>query len=159
MVSGGAALVVGKAVLLANCCRSFVVDTGPTDSKPILFKSVRYCRRSFCWYGPLEKIVEYFDRGWRPWRRSPDYVISFTWHRFADPDLGFVLFLYNHVNHRAECAVREGEARQDRLHQVVYLEPKPTHRDMHSGLSASTAGMHLNESDPAVRRLLSATAD
>ena len=93
MVATITALVVGKAVLLANAMpflRRF--DTAPMI-QPILFKTVVYWAVVFM-VRFLEKLVEYLFAG-GSLRAIPEYVAShFTWHRFAAIQIWiFVLFL------------------------------------------------------------------
>jgi hypothetical protein len=101
-----AALVVGKAVLVANALpflRRF--DTAPLI-RPVLFKTIVYWAVVFI-VRFLEKLVEYFFAGGTV-ARIPEYVTThFTWHRFAAIQIWiFVLFLiYTSV---AELNVRLG---------------------------------------------------
>jgi hypothetical protein len=93
MVATLAALVVGKAVLLANVTpflRRF--DTAPMI-QPVLFKTIVYWAVVFL-VRFLEKLVEYLFAG-RTLSRIPEYVAThFTWHRFAAIQIWiFVLFL------------------------------------------------------------------
>jgi hypothetical protein len=82
MVVIGAALVVGKAVLVANALpisRRF--DRAPLI-QPILFKTVIYFLVVFL-VRFLEKLAEYLLGGGTV-AGIPDYVSThFTWHRFA----------------------------------------------------------------------------
>jgi hypothetical protein len=93
MIATTAALVVGKAVLVANALpflRRF--DTAPLI-QPILFKTVVY-------WGVvlvvrfLEQLLEYWFGGGTV-GGVPQYVmVHFTWHRFAAIQIWiFVLFL------------------------------------------------------------------
>lgn len=93
MVATMAALVVGKAVLVANVTpflRRF--DTAPMI-QPVLFKTVVYWAVVFL-VRFLEKLVEYFVAGGTI-SGIPEYVVThFTWHRFAAIQIWiFVLFL------------------------------------------------------------------
>ena len=93
MIATTAALVVGKAVLLANALpflRRF--DRAPLY-QPILFKAVLYFIAVFL-IRVLEKIVEYLIDG-GTLGGIPEYVREhFTWHRFAAIQIWiFVLFL------------------------------------------------------------------
>jgi hypothetical protein len=93
MVATAAALVVGKAVLVANAMpflRRF--DAAPMI-RPVLFKTVVYCLVVFL-VRVLEKLVEYWLGGGTI-LGIPDYVTQhFTWHRFAAIQIWiFVLFL------------------------------------------------------------------
>jgi hypothetical protein len=88
-----AALVVGKAVLVANAMpflRRF--DTAPLI-RPVLFKTIVYWSVVFL-VRFLEKLVEYFLSG-GSFSGIPGYVTThFTWHRFAAIQIWiFVLFL------------------------------------------------------------------
>jgi hypothetical protein len=87
------ALVVGKAVLVANSMpllRRF--DRAPLI-QPILFKTILYFAVVFI-VRFLEKVIEYWSGG-GTWAGIPDYVADhFTWHRFAAIQIWlFVLFL------------------------------------------------------------------
>jgi len=93
MVAIGAALLVGKAVLVANMLpflRRF--DTAPLF-RPILFKAVVYTLAVLL-VRFLEKLIEYWLGG-GSFGGFPNYIVShFTWHRFAAVQLWiFVLFL------------------------------------------------------------------
>jgi hypothetical protein len=93
MVAIGAALVVGKAVLLANklpFLRRF--DTAPLF-RPILFKTVVYTLVVLV-IRFLERLIEYLFSG-GSFAGLPDHVAThFTWHRFVAIQLWiFVLFL------------------------------------------------------------------
>jgi hypothetical protein len=102
-----AALVVGKAVLVANAMpflRRF--DTAPMF-QTVLFKSIVYWAVVFV-VRFLEKLVEYFLAG-GSLAGIPEYVAThFTWHRFAAVQIWiFVLFLiYRSV---AELNARFGD--------------------------------------------------
>jgi hypothetical protein len=87
------ALVVGKAVLVANALpflRRF--DNAPLI-RPVLFKTIVYWAVVFL-VRFLEKLIEYFFAG-GSFSGIPVYVAShFTWHRFAAIQIWiFVLFL------------------------------------------------------------------
>jgi hypothetical protein len=93
MVATTAALVVGKAVLVANATpflRRF--DTAPLI-QPVLFKTIVYWAVVFV-VRFLEKLVEYLFVG-GTLGEIPEYVAThFTWHRFAAIQIWiFVLFL------------------------------------------------------------------
>jgi hypothetical protein len=88
-----AALVVGKAVLVANAMpflRRF--DTAPLI-RPVLFKTIVYWSVVFL-VRFLEKLIEYFLSG-GTLGGIPGYLAThFTWHRFAAIQIWiFVLFL------------------------------------------------------------------
>jgi hypothetical protein len=93
MVATVTALVVGKAVLVANAMpflRRF--DTAPMI-QPVLFKTIVYWATVFL-VRFLEKLVEYLFAG-GTLSAIPEYVAThFTWHRFAAIQIWiFVLFL------------------------------------------------------------------
>ena len=93
LVATGAALVVGKAVLLANLfpfVRRF--DTAPLI-RPILFKTVFYTIVVFL-VRCLEKFLEYWFGGGTI-AGVPDYIAHhFSWHWHAAVQIWiFVLFL------------------------------------------------------------------
>jgi hypothetical protein len=93
VVATMAALVVGKAVLVANALpflRRF--DNAPLI-RPVLFKTIVYWAVVFL-VRFLEKLIEYFFAG-GSLSGIPEYVAShFTWHRFAAIQIWiFVLFL------------------------------------------------------------------
>ena len=107
MVATMAALVVGKAVLVANVTpflRRF--DSAPMI-RPVLFKTIVYWAVVFL-VRFLEKLVEYLFAG-GTLSAIPEYVAThFTWHRFAAIQIWiFVLFLvYTSV---AELNARLGD--------------------------------------------------
>jgi hypothetical protein len=113
LVATGAALVVGKAVLLANVLpfiRRF--DTAPLI-QPILFKTVVYTFVVFL-VRCLEKIVEYWFGGGTI-AGIPDYVANhFSWHFHAAVQIWiFVLFfIYTSVT---ELDVRLGQGELARI--------------------------------------------
>jgi hypothetical protein len=93
VVATMAALVVGKAVLVANALpflRRF--DNAPLI-RPVLFKTIVYWVVVFL-VRFLEKLIEYFFAG-GSLSGIPEYVAShFSWHRFAAIQIWiFVLFL------------------------------------------------------------------
>ena len=93
LVATMAALVVGKAVLVADALpflRRF--DNAPLI-RPVLFKTIVYWAMVFL-VRFLEKLVEYLFAGGTI-RGIPEYVTThFTWHRFAAIQIWiFVLFL------------------------------------------------------------------
>ena len=93
MVATMAALVVGKAVLVANAMPFLGrFDTAPMI-RPILFKTIVYWAVVFL-VRFLEKLVEYLFAG-GTLSAIPEYVAThFTWHRFAAIQIWiFVLFL------------------------------------------------------------------
>jgi hypothetical protein len=93
LVATGSALVVGKAVLLANALpflRRF--DRAPLI-QPIMFKTCIYFAVVFV-VRFLEKIIEYWSGG-GTLAGIPEYVAEhFSWHRFAAVQIWiFILFL------------------------------------------------------------------
>jgi len=93
MIATMAALVVGKAVLVANATpflRRF--DTGPMI-QPVLFKTTVYWSVVFL-FRFFEKLAEYFLAG-GTLGEIPEYVTTrFSWHRFAAIQIWiFILFL------------------------------------------------------------------
>jgi len=93
MVATMAALVVGKAVLVANVTpflRRF--DTAPMI-QPVLFKTIVYWAVVFL-VRFLEKLIEYFLTG-GSLSGIPEHVAAhFSWHRFVAIQIWiFVLFL------------------------------------------------------------------
>ena len=93
MVATAAALLVGKAVLLAKLLPFFRRFDDAPLIRPILFQTAVYCAVVFL-ARLLEKIVEYFVGGGSI-NGVPDYLATrFTWHRFAAIQIWiFVLFL------------------------------------------------------------------
>jgi hypothetical protein len=87
------ALVVGKAVLLANGVPFFRrFDTAPIV-QPILFKTIIYCVVVFL-VRILEHLVKYFLAG-GAFSGIPDYIANhFSWNRFIAIQIWiFILFL------------------------------------------------------------------
>jgi hypothetical protein len=104
MLATGAALVVGKAVLVANAMRSIRhYDRAPL-MRPILYKSVFYWAVVF-----VARLLEHWIRFWLVEHHPlgtflPQMVSTFDWHRFIAIQLWiFVLFLIyetaNELNH------------------------------------------------------------
>jgi hypothetical protein len=93
MVATAAALVVGKAVLVANFLQFLRRYNSVPLIRPILFKTIVYTLVVFL-VRFLERIIEYAVGGGTI-SGFPDYVIMhFTWHRFAANQLWIVvLFL------------------------------------------------------------------
>jgi hypothetical protein len=113
MVATAAALVVGKAVLLANMLpflRRF--DTAPLI-RPIVFKTIVYAAVVFL-VRILEKIVEYWFGGGTI-AGIPDYVAHhFSWHFHAAVQIWiFVLFFI--YTSAAELDARLGRSELARL--------------------------------------------
>jgi hypothetical protein len=119
-VATTAALVVGKAVLLANVLpfvRRF--DTAPLI-RPILFKTVIYTVVVFLvWV--LEKIVEYWFGGGTI-GGLPDYVANhFSWHWHAAVQIWiFVLFLIYTSVTELDARLGHGE-----LTRILFSHRKP----------------------------------
>jgi hypothetical protein len=107
-----AALVVGKAVLVANAMpflRRF--DRAPLI-RPVLFKTLVYWLVVFA-VRFLEKLIEYFTQGGRLSGIS-DYVVThFGWHRFAAIQIWiFVLFLTYTSVAELNASLGDGELRK-----------------------------------------------
>ncbi len=112
MVATMAAVVVGKAVLVANATpflRRF--DSAPLI-RPVLFKTFVYWSVVFL-VRFLEKLVEYFFTG-GTLREIPEYLSNhFTWHRFAAIQIWiFVLFLIYTSVGELNARLGEGELRK-----------------------------------------------
>ena len=112
MVATATALVVGKAVLVANAIpllRRF--DTAPMI-QPILFKTTVYWAVVFL-VRFLEKLVEYLFAG-GTFGGIPKYVTThFTWHRFAAIQIWiFVLFLIYTSVSELNALLGNGELRK-----------------------------------------------
>jgi hypothetical protein len=104
-----AALLVGKAVLVANALPFFRrFDTAPLI-RPILFKTVIYwlvvASLRF-----LEKVIEYWTGGGR-FSGIPEYVaVHFPWHRFLAVQIWiFTLFLIYTTAAELNALFGEGE--------------------------------------------------
>ena len=112
MIATASALIVGKAVLVANALpllRRF--DAAPMI-QPILFKTTFYWAVVFL-VRFLEKLVEYLFAG-GTFGGIPEYVTThFTWHRFFAIQIWiFVLFLiYASVN-ELNARLGNGELRK-----------------------------------------------
>ena len=93
MVATTAALLVGKAVLVAKALPFFRQFDNAPLIQPIVFQAIVYWAVVFL-ARFLEKLVEYFIDGGRI-DGIPEYVTThFTWHRFAAIQIWiFVLFL------------------------------------------------------------------
>jgi hypothetical protein len=134
MVATMAAVVVGKAVLLAialPCLRLFA--TNPLI-QPVLFKTTVYWSVVFL-VRFMEKLIEYlFARG--TFREIPEYLTThFTWHRFAAIQIWiFVLFLiYTSVG---ELNARFGAGE---LRKIFFSKP--------SSLAADSPAPHLQRAN------------
>ncbi len=93
MVAIGAALLVGKAVLVANklpFLRRF--DSAPLI-RPILFKVVIYTLAVLV-VRLLEELIAYWANGGHLGGFAADFVAHFSWHRFVAVQVWiFILFL------------------------------------------------------------------
>jgi len=112
LVATTSALVVGKAVLVANAIpllRRF--DTAPMI-RPILFKTTFYWAIVFL-VRFLEKLVEYLFAG-GTFGGIPKYMTThFTWHRFAAIQIWiFVLFLIYTSVSELNARLGDGELRK-----------------------------------------------
>jgi hypothetical protein len=112
MVATMSALLVGKAVLVANLTpflRRF--DTAPMI-RPVLFKTIVYWTVVFL-VRFLEKLVEYLFAG-GTLSEIPEYVAThFTWHRFAAIQIWiFVLFLIYTSVAELNARLGDGELRK-----------------------------------------------
>jgi hypothetical protein len=93
LVATMAALIIGKAVLLANLMPLIRRYDNAPLIQPILFKTIVYSIVVFL-VRVLEKLIEYLVHGGKL-SGIPDYVAEhFTWHMFAAVQIWiFVLFL------------------------------------------------------------------
>src|SRR5580704_11476955 len=120
MVATMAALVVGKAVLVAKATpflRPF--DTAPMI-QPVLFKTIVYWAVVFLMRF-LEKLVEYLFAG-GILSAIPEYVAThFTWHRFAAIQIWiFVLFLIYTSVEELNARLGDGE-----LMKILFTRRSP----------------------------------
>ena len=94
MVATAAALLVGKAVLVAKVLPFFRRFDNAPLVQPVLFKTVIYWAVVFA-ARFLEKLIEYLLDGGRI-GGIPEYMTThFTWHHFAAIQIWiFVLFLH-----------------------------------------------------------------
>ncbi len=127
MVAIGAALLVGKAVLVANMLpflRRF--DTAPLI-RPILFKAVVYTVAVML-VRLLERFITYGIAHGTFGGFTEYLVLQFTWHRFLAVQLWvFVLFLI--YTGFAELNARLGHGELiDMLFTRHAATPRPTHR-------------------------------
>src|SRR5262245_6538579 len=118
MVATGAALVVGKAVLVANALpliRRF--DARPMI-EPILFKTAVYVAIVLI-VRVLEKLIEYFVGGGTLDGLAADVAAHFSWHRFAAVQIwiAVLFFLYTAMT---ELGRRLGEGT---LFKMFFGEP------------------------------------
>jgi hypothetical protein len=146
MVATITALVVGKAVLLANAMpflRRF--DTAPMI-QPVLFKTVVYWAVVFL-VRFLEKLVEYLLAG-GTLSAIPEYVAThFTWHRFAAIQIWiFVLFLIYTSVEELNARLGGWRAHEDLLHQAfVGNEADAVSSGFARSSSASAEPRHIRQ--------------
>jgi len=145
MLATGAALVVGKAVLIANATRSIRrYDRAPLI-RPILFKAAFYWAVVF-----VARLLEHWIRFWlvehHPLGTFLPYMIAtFDWHRFIAIQLWiFVLFLIyetatelNHLFGQGELwhllvTSRPSELPLDRRQRILELVRLSKLADAHS---------------------------
>jgi len=109
MVVIGGALVVGKAVLVANALPIARRFDGAPLIQPVLFKTTLFFLVVFV-VRFLEKLIEYRVGGGTV-SGIPDYVAShFSWHRFAAIQIWiFVLFLIYTSIAELNAVLGEGE--------------------------------------------------
>ena len=110
MLATGAALVVGKAVLVANAMRSIRrYDRAPLV-RPILFKAAFYWAVVF-----VARLLEHWIRFWLIEHHPlgtflPHMIATFDWHRFIAIQLWiFVLFLIYETASELNHLFGEGE--------------------------------------------------
>ena len=110
MLATGAALVVGKAVLVANATRSIRrYDRAPLI-RPILFKAAFYWAVVF-----VARLLEHWIRFWLVEHHPlgtflPHMIATFDWHRFVAIQLWiFVLFLIYETATELNHLFGEGE--------------------------------------------------
>jgi hypothetical protein len=130
MLTTAAALVVGKAVLVANAMRSIRhYDRAPLI-RPILFKTVFYWAVVF-----VARLLEHFIKFWLVEHHPlgsfvPHMIATFSWDRFIAIQLWiFVLFLIYVDGYRAQSFVRRGRAVAHPAHQPtvgIAAEPAAT---------------------------------
>ena len=145
MLATGAALVVGKAVLIANATRSIRrYDRAPLI-RPILFKAAFYWAVVF-----VARLLEHWIRFWLVEGHPlgtflPHMVAMFDWHRFIAIQLWiFALFLIyetatelNHLFGEGELwhllvAARPSELPLDRRQRILELVRLSKLADAHS---------------------------
>ena len=120
MVATMAALVVGKAVLLAKATPFFRrFDTAPMIQS-VVFKTIVYWAVVFLMRF-LEKLVEYLFAG-GILSAIPEYVAThFTWHRFAAIQIWiFVLFLIYTSVEELNARLGDGE-----LMKILFTRRSP----------------------------------
>jgi hypothetical protein len=103
------ALIVGKAVLVANALPFFRrFDTAPIV-QPVLFKTLIYCAVVFL-VRVLEKLIKYWLAG-GTFSGIPDYVANhFSWNRFVAIQIWvFVLFLIYTIGAELNSLFGSGE--------------------------------------------------
>jgi len=131
MIATGAALVVGKAVLVANAMRTIRrYDRAPLI-RPILFKTVFYWAIVF-----VARLLEHWIRFWLIEHHPlgtflPHMVATFDWHRFIAIQLWiFVLFLVYVTATELNHLFGEGEPGAYFVHQpAVGTAAKPAATD------------------------------
>jgi len=145
MLATGAALVVGKAVLVANATRSIRrYDRAPLI-RPILFKAAFYWAVVF-----VARLLEHWIRFWLVEHHPlgtflPHMIATFDWHRFIAIQLWiFVLFLIyetatelNHLFGEGELwhlliTARPSELPLDRRQRILELVRLSKLADAHS---------------------------
>jgi len=145
MLATGAALVVGKAVLVANATRSIRrYDRAPLI-RPILFKAAFYWAVVF-----VARLLEHWIRFWLVEHHPlgtflPHMIATFDWHRFIAIQLWiFVLFLIyetatelNHLFGKGELwhllvTSRPSELPLDRRQRILELVRLSKLADAHS---------------------------
>jgi hypothetical protein len=123
MIATTTALVVGKAVLVADALpflRRY--DVGPMI-RPILFKTVVYWSVVFA-ARVLEQLIEYWIHSGTPSGFLKHIAEEFSWHRFAAIQIWiFVLFLvYTFIT---ELNARLGEGRLRSMLFTPWSPPSP----------------------------------
>jgi hypothetical protein len=123
LVATGAALVVGKAVILANLLpflRRF--DTAPLI-RPILFKTVVYTFVALL-VRCLEKLLEYWFGGGTI-AGIPDYVANhFSWHFHAAVQIWIFVLFFIYVS-ATELDARLGHGK---LARILFRQGSPNPR-------------------------------
>jgi hypothetical protein len=125
LVATMAALIIGKAVLLANLMpliRRY--DTAPLI-RPILFKTIVYTLVVLL-VRILEKLIEYFVDGGKL-SGIPGYVTEhFSWHMFAAVQIWiFVLFLIYTTFTEIDARLGPGALTRMLFHERASLKTRP----------------------------------
>jgi len=112
LVATTAALVVGKAVLVANALPFLRRFDTAAMIHPVLFKTIVYWAVVFV-VRFLEKLIEYFLAG-GTFSGIPEYVTNhFSWHRFAAIQIWiFVLFFIYTCVAELNARLGDGELRR-----------------------------------------------